>query len=1422
MPLFHSGGARPSAKNSASSNIPRHKTRPNDENQRTTNEHHKPLSCPKETLLQEERSHNVQKTPKKARNELKSDEQSMMDDLLAGLDASVFEWGRTPSQGSQSRSTRPSQHSPLKGKKRRSQNISLEEQMPPAKKAKPLSPKKVVAFGNPDLKPFRIIPKSPTKPITGKERNISSAFRSTTVKQGTIDSPTNVEQMIPLVQVKRESSPLEAKSDEIVEMDIKPVLEPTEALDGVKKESPDLDDDDMFEFDFNVEDLAVTDEDLSVTVPPPKIKYPILHPAVPPAAQGYAPTPWARCTVEAVFGGLLFEDGVIPSTSELERIEVVEVSFAKSLIITLTEGGARGVVHLKDRWADTEVRKGDIINIISPLLANQTTKPISVTFKDPSTFLIHHPDLMITMTSIANAMPCPRKPIIQSLIRTPGPPTKPLLYGTLLHSLLQGALLQQDFDAGGTFRRLDAELKKDEIKLEIWSTDMGILDVREEVGVKAGRGFEVFGERYISKDPKPEGELHSSAGDQPALLAINGLHEVEEEIWSPKWGLKGKVDASVQAKIIRDPLHGTQAEEHVAPFEIKTGRSVGVMAHRAQTMLYTLLMEDRYGVPVPAGLLYYSALDTILRVEAKQNEIRALIMARNELAMYISKQRKVPRHLPDGDRPVEILRRGVVKKEMLREDKREEKLETEVEEAFLPPTIDNMRDCKMCYAVESCMLYRKVIDKVPQDPEDPIAELYEEHTGHMTEKDAEFYKKWDTLLTVEEQDTVKFRSQLWTMTAKQREKNGRCFSDMIIESYSNDLGKSLAKIHRHSYTFIRAPSAISENTTSLLSGHIAKGDPVSLSIEPDLLCMWRGFVTDLTQTSVTVGVTYVINTDALLKRTGREHRVLKASDGQSRDKVVFRIDKDEMASGMMRMRNNLAQLFYKNGDGARRRLIVDQAAPEFEPSWRPEPSEIPPSLNSDQQKAMESVLTARDYSLILGMPGTGKTTTIAEIIKALVARGKSVLLTSYTHSAVDAILMKLADAEFGVLRLGNIDKVHPDVQHLTLEAYEASASMDQLNARLMTPPVVAATCLAIDHPLFFRRRFDYCIVDEASQITLPTCIGPLRMADKFVLVGDHYQLPPIVRHAEARRGGLDVSLFRHLSAAHPSAVVDLSYQYRMNEDIMALSNKLVYEGRLKCGNEQVAQSGLKLRSRKRCKEIFGDAGCTCDQGKRCWIQDLLEESAKCVFIDTDGILALDSRVGDLVQNETEAKLVQQLSTALIASGVRQEDIAIITPYRQQIKLLSSYLKPIPRVEILTADKSQGRDKDCILVSLVRSNESGNIGDLLRDWRRINVSFTRAKTKLVIFASAKTLNADPLFKEFLELVREKGFEKKLKKGDDKLHRVEVPNSQVPTQDKGKERVKIEKKERTIVAGAGKRILNGRGPFVKEVMVGERDR
>ena len=299
---------------------------------------------------------------------------------------------------------------------------------------------------------------------------------------------------------------------------------------------------------------------------------------------------------------------------------------------------------------------------------------------------------------------------------------------------------------------------------------------------------------------------------------------------------------------------------------------------------------------------------------------------------------------------------------------------------------------------------------------------------------------------------------------------------MTIKSYSDDLGKSLSKIHRHSYTFVRKCSTGGMLPhASLLAGHIAKGDPVSLSIEPDLLCLSRGFVTHLTANSITIGVTYVIDTDALLARSRTNHQLVQIDQGAPVT-PVFRIDKDEMTSGIVRMRSNLAQLFFEEGDHDRRRMIVDLEPPRFDYSFKPSDEELADHLNADQQNAMRKVMAANDYALILGMPGTGKTTTIAEIIKMLVARGKSVLLTSYTHSAVDTILMKLVNADFGVLRLGNVDKassveavkpsltlqVHPDVQHFTLESMLPSISMAQLERRLMDPPVVACTSLAIE------------------------------------------------------------------------------------------------------------------------------------------------------------------------------------------------------------------------------------------------------------------------------------------------------------------------------------------------------------------------
>ena len=149
-------------------------------------------------------------------------------------------------------------------------------------------------------------------------------------------------------------------------------------------------------------------------------------------------------------------------------------------------------------------------------------------------------------------------------------------------------------------------------------------------------------------------------------------------------------------------------------------------------------------------------------------------------------------------------------------------------------------------------------------------------------------------------------------------------------------------------------------------------------------------------------------------------------------------------------------------------------------------------------------MTAKDYALIVGMPGTGKTTTIAETITALLKQGKSVLLTSHTHSAVDTVLEKLLGVDYPMCRLGNIDQVDRNVQHLILEAFDRLSNLRQFEPRLMSP-LVAATCLAVGHQLSSRRKFDYCFIDEASQITLTNCLGSLRLTDIFVLVASRFR-----------------------------------------------------------------------------------------------------------------------------------------------------------------------------------------------------------------------------------------------------------------------------------------------------------------------------
>jgi len=232
---------------------------------------------------------------------------------------------------------------------------------------------------------------------------------------------------------------------------------------------------------------------------------------------------------------------------------------------------------------------------------------------------------------------------------------------------------------------------------------------------------------------------------------------------------------------------------------------------------------------------------------------------------------------------------------------------------------------------------------------------------------------------------------------------------MVVSEVKDEGELAVKNAHRFTYR-LRPQAPPHSQSQTLLGGSISVNDPVVISLEdPPLLAISRGFVLALSPHEVVVGV---------------DRSLAALPQGQGVAERVFRVDKDELAAGMGRIRDNIIQLFVPGGDERRRRLVVDLEPPAFDAALAASSQRlIPSSLNGDQRLALEKVLAARDYALILGMPGTGKTTTIAEVIRALARAGKSVLLTSYTHSAVDNILLKIKGEGLNILRLGNRDKV---------------------------------------------------------------------------------------------------------------------------------------------------------------------------------------------------------------------------------------------------------------------------------------------------------------------------------------------------------------------------------------------------------------
>lgn len=465
-----------------------------------------------------------------------------------------------------------------------------------------------------------------------------------------------------------------------------------------------------------------------------------------------------------------------------------------------------------------------------------------------------------------------------------------------------------------------------------------------------------------------------------------------------------------------------------------------------------------------------------------------------------------------------------------------------------------------------------------------------------------------------------------------------------------------------------------------------------------------------------------------------------------------------------------------------------------------------PWLNPTQERAVNEVLWAKDVAIVHGPPGTGKTTTLVEAINETLMRESQVLVYAQSNMAVDWISEKLVDRGINVLRIGNPTRVNDKMLGFTYERrFESHADYPQLwairkairelrknrkkgsenyhqkmdrlksraaeielriNAELFGEArVIACTLVGSAHHLLEGMKFGTLFIDEAAQALEAACWIPMKRASRVILAGDHCQLPPTVKSIAALRAGLGKTLMERIAENKPEVVTLLKIQYRMNDEIMRFSSDWFYGGKVESAPQIKYRSVLDYDHPITWIDTSNEENQITIEG-----EDAPEDSAST----TSSVSAANQNsdlnfkeqfVGESFGriNKAEAELtlltLAEYFTKIGKQRVLEEriDVGIISPYRAQVqylkKLIKKYefFKPYRRlISVNTVDGFQGQERDVILISLVRSNDEGQIG-FLKDLRRMNVAMTRARMKLIILGNKDTMTKHPFYKKLWEYV-----------------------------------------------------------------------
>ncbi|XP_053674014.1 DNA replication ATP-dependent helicase/nuclease DNA2 [Anopheles nili] len=1011
------------------------------------------------------------------------------------------------------------------------------------------------------------------------------------------------------------------------------------------------------------------------------------------------------------------------------------------MLVTLEEKNSKltASCRLLSPWNTIEhLKPGLIVSVIAVKERNG-----SETFEVNSNegFFVTDPDFLVSGTTVVGSLFCQRKGVLQELYRISDTENQQMHIGTIAHSIFQQCLVDKTCKSLEDIKNIADELfESSKMVFSMYGFKMSKNEALRLLNPYLIQ-IDAFLHKYVHYR-----SMQTGVGETNEMY-ISKVNDIEENIWCHHLGIKGKIDAtvSVRSENVRNC--------EVMPLELKTGRASFSFEHKGQLALYEMMM-NLVGHRVNAGLLLYLGEGKCTKMIANRNMKRDLIMLRNEIARFFSQWMVQNENiLLNTEEPMPML-------------------------PTLPTPINNARACVKCpYKTVCVALYQRE----PRRGNDNVGfgSIAENACEHLRNGDIDYFIRWSGLIYLEQQEFNKAQTtrKLWTKTPEKRAEKGWCLAGLTL------VGPVTVVNGAYSHTFMAKKHPSSLNGVPIDTGfHV--GDYVICS----------------TNKRIAVAAGYIMNWIDTMIVVNMERNLTVNHAGET-----FHLDQSSNYSSTGFNLSNLAMLVAQTEEATRiRRIIIDREKPTFSDKIRSYETltgvqNILGKLNYHQKDSILKAAATESFCLLKGLPGTGKTQTIVSLIRLLSLLKKSVLLTSNTHSAVDNVLQRLLqydDVKF--IRLGSLERIDPAIQPFSdavlRQGCDTTEDLEKLYDKFQ---IVAVTCQGTGHALINQRLFDYCIVDEATQVFQPTIIRPLLRSSRFLLVGDPEQLPPVVKSAEARSLGATESLFHRLDQEGSCCI--LPTQYRMNRALTELANRFAYDGKLICGTDLVASATLKLPYLQ----------CLCESYvvEKWLIKTLsikLDQSA--VILDTGSTYERnlhhrklhtltvhnaeqdkstdDSLLG--CTNVSEVALILYICRALLQAGINSGAIGIIAPFRAQVDLIRKYMKlflfnknnlcpPLQQqahlsethamgedcIEINTVDQFQGKDKKLIIYSCTKSlnpaeamatggagHTQRNDKEILSDKRRLTVAITRAQEKLIVIGDRSSLcTYAPFYKLF---------------------------------------------------------------------------